>query len=296
MLSCFPDPYPDELLYSVCARYGHHLQFSNRRNVAQDVFGKVMTASIDFPGHLDALIANLPSGHLYTVDQIIDGHTMLPLYRPFLEETRYGRLRISMFNSRDNVHLRIGVAASRIRNPLWLRFCPRCIETDRTEFGECYWHRVHHIPGVEVCPIHQVMLENSTAPTPCRGKQAVFYAAEEVVQPGPLRPVDTGNVRYEKLYAIATNIDWLLKYRGPVPTVETLGLRYRSLLADQNLGTHTRISRMQPLLRAFRHYYPYDLLEQLGCELDDRANNNWLIRLTRNGIYTQHPLSQRVSL
>jgi hypothetical protein len=29
MIGCFPDPYPDELLYSVCARFHERVQYPN---------------------------------------------------------------------------------------------------------------------------------------------------------------------------------------------------------------------------------------------------------------------------
>lgn len=34
------------------------------------------------------------------------------------------------------------------------RWCPRCEEDDERHFGLAYWHRIHQLPGVMVCPDH----------------------------------------------------------------------------------------------------------------------------------------------
>src|SRR5260370_16965672 len=59
------------------------------------------------------------------------------------------------------IHMRAGLMASHVSLPQWLRFCSRCVEEDRRRFGECYWHRIHQVPGVEICPLHKVWVRNS---------------------------------------------------------------------------------------------------------------------------------------
>jgi len=40
------------------------------------------------PHSLDHVIENLPVGHSYTADQLIEENTVLPFFAPFLESTR----------------------------------------------------------------------------------------------------------------------------------------------------------------------------------------------------------------
>lgn len=35
-----------------------------------------------------------------------------------------------------------------------LRLCPHCVKDDLDKYGTCYYHRMHHIPGVTVCAYH----------------------------------------------------------------------------------------------------------------------------------------------
>lgn len=41
---------------------------------------------------------------------------------------------------------------------LFLKWCPRCVEQDIYERGVAYWHRVHQVPGLTACWLHQVRL------------------------------------------------------------------------------------------------------------------------------------------
>ena len=77
MLGFFTAPYPDELLYSSCARYSDLMQFPNNGTAAYRFFGKrAITVAINLPSGLTHLIAALPQGHQYTVDRLIKDHTI----------------------------------------------------------------------------------------------------------------------------------------------------------------------------------------------------------------------------
>ncbi len=69
MIPCFPNPFPDELLYSVCARYSDRMQYSDKQFLNQELFGdKNLTTIFDLPSHLSHLISVLPPGYSYTVE------------------------------------------------------------------------------------------------------------------------------------------------------------------------------------------------------------------------------------
>lgn len=107
MIPCFPTPLPDELLYSVCARYSERMQYSDKQFLNRELFGdKNIATVVDLPSHLSHLLSILPPGHGYTVDRLIDEHTLLPFYSPFLPLERVNRIREHM----------IGVGGSAIHN------------------------------------------------------------------------------------------------------------------------------------------------------------------------------------
>src|SRR5437660_1165267 len=97
MLEYLPDPYPDELLYSMWARYSDNVRYANKMDVFQELFGTTrVQATIDLPSHLGYFVGNLPSGHAYTVDYFIDHHTLLPFYGAFRSKEYHSRIREQM--------------------------------------------------------------------------------------------------------------------------------------------------------------------------------------------------------
>lgn len=159
MIGFFPDPYPDELIYSICARFQERVGYLNSSSTIRELFGSAnYTINVALPHHLNNLISVLPPGHHYTVDRLIDEHTLLPFFSPFLEPERVTFLREG---SRENNVTHLGITTSSIRLPDWFRFCPLCAKEDRKQFGESYWHRLHQLPGVKVCHVHNIFLEDS---------------------------------------------------------------------------------------------------------------------------------------
>ena len=184
MLGFFPDPYPDELFYSLCARFSERMSYTTLRQVVEELFGDgQVIAAVAFPSHLDQLVARLPPGSGYSATSLIADHTLLPFFGPFLPPTRLMRLRADMRGKRGpSLHMRSGVMASTVPLPSALRYCPCCVEEDRTRFGETYWHRLFQLPGVQICPVHQVWLEESSIEIRHRQTRHVFVSAEQALQ------------------------------------------------------------------------------------------------------------------
>src|SRR5260370_39857782 len=77
-------------------------------------------------------------------------------------EERYYQLREKMVTGNEQlIHKTVGRASADVPHLNRLRYCALCAKDARVNFGECYWHRLHQLPGVEICPIHKVFLENS---------------------------------------------------------------------------------------------------------------------------------------
>src|ERR1043166_863378 len=109
-IGTFPTPLPDELFLSICARYSDRMGYQNKEAINSELFGaRGKSAVVDLPSHLGHLVGNLPEGHLLTVDRLIDEHTLLPVFAPFLTENRANPLRMAMSGSQ-------GAAVHKIRS------------------------------------------------------------------------------------------------------------------------------------------------------------------------------------
>lgn len=290
MLAYFPTPYPDELLYSAIARLSLYMDYSNQRQLISTLFGSSNLRSVvDLPCHLDHIVSAMPRGHPYTSDHIIDHHTVFPFYSPFLPPKRRRQLRVDMQNgSGGTIHMRAGIMASKAPSPNFLRFCPECVKTDRETLDETYWHRVHQLPGISVCPVHQHHLVNSRVRTRSPRIIYQFVSAEQAIEQAQRNP-KMGIEADPKLNTLAHNADWLLRHPNLNPNEGFAAQRYQNLLYDCGLASRSGRVQVRDLLHEFYTYYSSSLLNRLGCEMDPVAEN-WLVRIVRNSSGAQHPL------
>lgn len=167
MLGFFPEPYPDELLYSVFARFSFMSHFSDMKDVHGQLFGlRNLRAVVDLPTHIDSLLNNLPDGHKYCADYFIKNHTLLPYYAPFLQPERVQALmELMRGDGGRSVHLLSGVSPYNVPRPQHLKYCAICIKEDEKKYGISYWHRSHQLSGVLVCPAHELLLTESRIAT-----------------------------------------------------------------------------------------------------------------------------------
>ena len=292
MIEHCPDPYPDEVLYSVWARYSDHIQCPHKDDVFQELFGnRKVKATVDLPCHLDYFVNNLPIGHSYTIDFFIDHHTLFPFYGPFLPQERYRRLREQMRTGNGQaIHMRAGIIGSDTLPPQWLRYCPQCVEQDRTSFGECYWHRLHQAPGVEICPIHKAFLENSTVQARNSFATNEFVSAERALKPAERRSAESSPF-FKTLMDIADDVHYLLMRPRTPPMAHFFGEQYRTLLALHGFMTPRGFVRVVDLLTTFVSYYSAELLALLHCEMtQSRLDSTWLAMLAHQSKSVQHPL------
>lgn len=281
MLGIFPDPYHDELLLSVCSRYHDRLGYRSRECTGRDILGASRARiAADLPSNIDRLVSVLPPFHPYTADRIIQENTLYPFYSPFISSERALSLWEDMKGSRGGAtHGRAGVLTSKLTTE-YLRFCPLCVVEDRKEWRETYWHRLHQVPGVEVCPVHLTFLESSGLRARSTRNGEVYVAAEKVVHATAARPLKLSTPDHVTLLRIAQDVAWLLSQRGLTSEPHIARNRYLRLLFERKLATYTGVVNTTKLRGAFLMSYSSDLLRLLGCGLERRFN--WLRRIVQN--------------
>lgn len=244
MLGIFPDPYPDELLLSVCSRYHDRLGYRSRESTGWDLLGASRAkVAVDLPSNIDRLVALLPPYHRYTADRIIQENTLYPIYAPFISKERALFLREDMKGCRGGaIHGRAGVLTSKLSTE-YLRFCPLCVAEDRKEWRETYWHRLHQVPGVEVCPVHLTFLESSEVPARKVRNREVYVAAERVARTVSARPLNPSAPDHITLIRIAQDAAWLLDREGLTSEPHVMRNRYLRLLFEKKLATYRRSSK-----------------------------------------------------
>jgi hypothetical protein len=292
MIGYFPEPYPDELFYSLCARFSDRMKYPHKFTVVRELFGKdLVTATVDLPRYLGHLADVLPPGHsCKSVDRLIDDHTLLPFYGPFLPVDRLERVREDMIADEGvSPYIHTGSLSTPIRRPPWLRFCPACVASDRECFGECYWHRVHQLAGIDLCSVHEVSLENSAVRTPNFGTRNEFRTAESAIERTSVWAT-TPSPFHECLLALAQDAAWLLTQSNLAVGPELLCRRYKVALIDHGLASLAGCVKTSLLLESFNAHYSPEFLTALSCNLDERFRVPWLARFVQVPDGFRHPL------
>lgn len=273
----FPTPHPEELFYSVCARFQDRMDYRDKRFIGLELFGQWHTGTVaDLPGHLAYFTRALPRGHLMTVDRIIEEYTLFPFFRPFLSPDRVRRVKDSMATG-DILAARnaSGSVGTRILTPDWLRYCPACVEEDIRNFKEPYWHRLPQVPGVEVCPTHRVFIEDGTARMRLRRNNFDYVSAERGTRVVPARPLDPSDKVHNILLRVARDAEWLLGQRGLCPGLPELRRRYTHALFERGFCTYSGFLNRARFEEHLRSYYGRDLLRLLQCEISEEALSSW---------------------
>ncbi|SDD72671.1 TnsD family Tn7-like transposition protein [Sporomusa acidovorans] len=162
MIKYFPRPYPDELLYSVIARFQRH--FGNSQSeLIRSLWGKT---KYPFRGYqvnrLQKLLDNTLLGQCYSAKQLAFQHTLWPFFSAFsgrdVQNTMFHNMIVDVAKNTTGF---IGSHLSNIGRKKSLQFCPECMKADIESYGEPYWHRIHQAPGVLICPWHEIVLRNT---------------------------------------------------------------------------------------------------------------------------------------
>lgn len=290
LLGFFPTPYPDELLYSIIARFRVRAAILSPKMVMEDVFNsRTATAIVDLPCNVKRLCFNLPVGSIFTPEYFIEKHTLFPLYKPFAYQERAQKVYSAMLGHYGgSIHSLFGTIASTVKYPIYLKFCPMCWEEEQKKYGEGYWHRLHQVPGVEVCPVHQVLLNDSTVAIRQFNKHEFLHASSSVCVLKPTE-VKYSTVMFKELIGIATDIEWVLNNELWIKNLVWLQEQYIQSLITKDLATAMGRVRQKDMIVAFRSYFGDDLLKKLQSSVTD-ANEVWISGLVRKPRKIFHPL------
>lgn len=179
MIAFFPEIYPDELLYSQIARYHAHSGYSNLVFTMTDIYknANLTLPSIEFVNQYtpDSMHWITKNG---TWESIVEHHTMYPAYIRFLPQARRIDAVAGIINCNGNWKKLMCLPI--LNEKKYLRYCPKCALEDRENHGETYWHRVHQIPRIQICPRHHCFLENSDIPISSKTAPGLFDAENNV--------------------------------------------------------------------------------------------------------------------
>lgn len=291
MMTFFPTIYEDEILYSALARY--HIRSGNvsLKATLEDIYGKKSVTSVmELPSNINSIIDNITFGNEYTADIFINENTLYPFYSAFLplEDAEYAKKSMKG-NGGGSIYNKVGLMASSITLDQHFKFCPQCIKEDKERYGELYWHRVHQITGVLICPKHKELLHYSKVPV--RGANKHEYRITDIDNCKINNDLPNYSEEViEKLTLIAEDAEYLLNNKFENKSREWFLEQYICKLKELGLANINDRINQKELLARFVDYYGDNLLKILQSDIDPSSSWNWLNDIVRRSNKTSHPI------
>ena len=274
MLGSFPTPYPDELLYSLIARY--HVRSGNKsfRQTHEELLETVelQPDKIVLPNNLNFLVSQLPQGSQLTVESLIKRNTLYPFFRSFLTP-------IEIYSFKDLLRTKSSTSISQAakisdkeRNRV-LKFCPKCCADDLRKYGEAYWHRQHQIPGMLVCLKHKISLSDSEILL--ENKQIHYYAASQLDLAETEQHL-CNEENSQQALSISQELDWLSRNYIEFQGMTWLRNKYKSLLIEKEFVTKYSRTRFkyheEQFTKAFVEFYGKEFLQAIQPQIWEKRN------------------------
>ncbi|NRG44285.1 TniQ family protein [Bacillus sp. CRN 9] len=287
MIIQFPTPYPDELLYSIVARY--HIRSGNVfwKHTLEDLFGKRTTsASVMLPSGIGSLVQHLPKNTTLNEQVLIEKHTMYPFYTVFLPKEKAQSIYNSMLSDDGKgIYMQSGIMASSVPQNKYLKYCSACAKEDIAMYGELYWHRLHQLPGKLICPKHGLWLEDSQVPVTPPNKHAFVLPTPDNCDLKKLRKVNADLLEYFK--KIIIQAEKLLNNQFGNTSFEHFTRYYHHHLINKGFSTFNGRVYQGKIHETFCTYYPEEFLKSLNVKVVQE--NSWLANITRKHRKSFHP-------
>jgi hypothetical protein len=107
------------------------------------------------PTHIKEIVKNLSLD--ITDKAVIEFHSHLPFYQPFITENKYISIQNSMLYH-GATKSRLGLLRNHVGANEVLRYCEVCMKEEIQNYGFPYWHRECAFPWVYFCPFHNLPL------------------------------------------------------------------------------------------------------------------------------------------
>lgn len=289
MLAYFPRPYPDELLYSVLARFHRHTLGQGMKSTLGELFGRqTVSAVVDLPTGLRELHARTYPCLPLSPEVIAWDLTLLPYYVAYVPAARGDRVLRSMLGCNGgDIHTRSGIAASTVNVPSHLRTCRECASEDVARYGETYWRRLFQVPGVYACPIHGIALTESSARYRPTTKHDLVAADSGSLAKSPA--VDLSGRSLRIAVEIAAMARELLDRPRISGAMQVKKADYVNEVMGAGYAKRSRVDQVR-LGRDFCAHFDDALLGTMGCGVRGSRDTSWLANMFRRCYDRGHPL------
>lgn len=155
-----PEPYEDELWYSVLSRYHRMSGNLTERETYREIMPDMIKGA---ESSIPILTINnysiwLMKGDERKLRDIYFEHTLEPYWFRFSKTNSKRSAYVQSITKPQNKKADTILTTFHLDK---MRYCPLCAEEEREQYGETFWHRLPQIPLLTICPKHKCRLVNS---------------------------------------------------------------------------------------------------------------------------------------
>ena len=244
----FPSFYPDELAYSLFARY--HIRSGNIyfAETSQELFGKVIiNPELEF---IDVITEETKQylTRNRTMEEVVLDHTMYKQYARF--QSKEKRTALFQMLLETTGYYAGAITINHKEEHGTLKYCPICAREDRQTYGETYWHRIHQLRGVCICPVHHCKLHASNIRS--RKTEALQLIAAETEAVNDTVDMCTHDTEIQLVQYLKAVFELPIDLENETPVSKFLCSRIDTTEYVAQSGGAKRIA---PLLEDLREYY-----------------------------------------
>lgn len=251
-----------------------------------ELFGSSsVTAVVEMPSCIDTLATRLPKEKRIKALDLIMNHTLFPYYAVFLDEKKITAvINAMMGNGGGSICTMTGIMASSVSTSECLRFCPVCAKDDKARYGEYYWHRLHQVPGVILCPVHSAIIMDSNVNLDRQNKHE-FIAANEQDCSDRLVTIKYSDAEIKRLLKLSSDIEWTIRnyhaIRGVLNSDNKIRDSYISMLKQKGYATINGRVYQYEFISDFIKFYGCSFLKTVQSEFEYENESNWLSEIVR---------------
>ena len=258
------------------------------RHTSQELFGiSTHNPNILYARKLDFFCNQIPSELKITPNYIINRMTIFPLFKPFMPIERANRVIEGMVgDGSGSVHAGIGPNTGQVflKEGQTIKICKSCLKSDRKDYGEAYFHRIHQIPGNFLCvkhntPLNYFLVQNDKSSYEINIDS--FYDSE--FESYQIKP---SSAQY---FFLGEDIEFVLNGGLSNFSINTINQRYKQRLQEKGYVSIGRIKQSR-LISDFKQFYPIDFLEGLESNFEDENMKSWLRIMTNDSKKSIHPI------
>lgn len=159
----FPPLYEGDCFYDILARFSEESGYLKSNDVSKELFGTHpdLRSAVVLPYKAELIYTWLGKDSNITMENLRDNHSAWQYLQTNGEIAEMGFAPMDRDDVRPGRKKLARMASLFQKGVCYLRYCPHCAVVDRLTVGKPFWHQVHQLYGVKLCPVHGIPLLES---------------------------------------------------------------------------------------------------------------------------------------